>query len=246
MKTVALIPIKLGSVRVPQKNIKPFFDGTPLMHFIQKACLEAKNIDEVYIYCSNEAVKDYVLPGVKFLKRPEYLDGDNINANDFIREFMNTVDADIYVNAHTTSPFAKPETIDECVEKVASGEYDSAFCAEALRTFMWEDGKPINFDPDHFPRTQDLPLIYGETSIASITTSQRQKKLSCRPMLEFVALVYTYELVVTPKVKLHRSEELYNLFFKRMVEKKGFFKDNDLIKTNYEFAGKVIRESLCK
>ena len=42
MKTVALIPIKLGSVRVPQKNIKPFFDGTPLMHFIQKACLEAE------------------------------------------------------------------------------------------------------------------------------------------------------------------------------------------------------------
>ena len=55
-----------------------------------------------------------------------------------------------------------------------------------------------------------------------------------------------YTPFVTPKVKLHRSEELYNLFFKRMVEKKGFFKDNDLIKTNYEFAGKVIRESLCK
>lgn len=107
MKTVALIPIKLGSKRVPGKNIKPFFDGTPLMHFIQKACLEAKNIDEVYIYCSDDAVKDYILPGVKYLKRPEYLDGDNINANDFIKEFMNSVDADIYVNAHTTSPFAK-------------------------------------------------------------------------------------------------------------------------------------------
>ena len=82
--------------------------------------------------------------------------------------------------------------------------------------------------------------------MGSITTSQRQKKLSCRPMLEFVALIYTYELVVTSKVKFHRSEELYNLFFKRMVEKKAFFKDNDLIKTNYEFAGKVIHESLCK
>ena len=31
MKTVALIPIKLGSKRVPGKNIKPFYDGTPLM-----------------------------------------------------------------------------------------------------------------------------------------------------------------------------------------------------------------------
>ena len=39
MKTVALIPIKLGSKRVPGKNIKPFFDGTPLMHFIQNCLL---------------------------------------------------------------------------------------------------------------------------------------------------------------------------------------------------------------
>ena len=31
MKTVALIPIKLGSKRIPGKNIKPFFDGTPLI-----------------------------------------------------------------------------------------------------------------------------------------------------------------------------------------------------------------------
>ena len=37
MKTVAIIPVKLDSKRVPQKNIKPFFDGTPLMYFIQKA-----------------------------------------------------------------------------------------------------------------------------------------------------------------------------------------------------------------
>lgn len=80
----------------------------------------------------------------------------------------------------------------------------------------------------------------------SISTSQRQKKLSCRPMLEFVALIYTYEAVVTQKVKFHRSEELRRLFFERMVEKKDFFKDNDLIKTNFEFAGKIIRESLGK
>lgn len=88
MKTVALIPIKLESTRVPQKNIKPFFDGTPLMHFIQNACLKANTIDEVYVYCSNKEVINYLVPGVRFLKRPEYLDGDNINANDFIREFV--------------------------------------------------------------------------------------------------------------------------------------------------------------
>lgn len=180
MKTVALIPIKLESKRVPGKNIKPFFDGTPLMSFIQQVCLNSDRIDETYIYCSNDAVKEYVLPGVNFLKRPEFLDGDNINANDFIREFMKSVDADIYVNAHTTSPFAKVSTINTCVDKVASGEYDSAFCAESIKVFMWEEGKPINFDPNHFPRTQDLPLIYAETSIAYVFTKETFEKYNRR------------------------------------------------------------------
>ena len=198
MKTVALIPIKLGSKRVPGKNIKPFFDGTPLMSFIQQACLNAKNIDEVYVYCSDDAVIPYVLPGVKYLKRPEYLDGDNINANDFIREFMNSVEADIYVNAHTTSPFAKPETLEELVDKVAGGEFDSAFCAEPIRTFMWENGRPTNFDPDHFPRTQDLPLIYGETSIAYVFTKEsftkHNRRLGSKPFIKEVGKIEAMDI----------------------------------------------------
>ena len=180
MKTVALIPIKLHSSRLPNKNIKPFFDGTPLMTFIQKTCLASSMIDEVYIYCSDESVMPYVIEGVKFLKRPEYLDVDNINANDIIREFMSSVEADIYVNAHTTSPFARTDSINECISRVASGDYDSAFCAEAVRTFMWQDGKPINFDPSHFPRTQDLPLILAETSIAYVFTKETFTKYNRR------------------------------------------------------------------
>lgn len=198
MKTVAVIPIKMGSKRVPGKNIKPFFDGTPLMHFIQRACLDAENIDEVYIYCSDDAVVPYVLPGVKYLKRPDYLDGDDKNANDIIREFINVVDADIYVNAHTTSPFAKVSTIEECVDKVKSGEYDSAFCAEPLRTFMWENGTPINFNPDCFPRTQDLPLIYGETSIAYVFTKKsfimNNRRLGKKPYVKEVSKIEAIDI----------------------------------------------------
>ena len=32
------------------------------------------NIDEVYVYCSNPAVKPYLPEGVKFLQRDERLD----------------------------------------------------------------------------------------------------------------------------------------------------------------------------
>lgn len=56
MKTIALMPIKLGSKRVPQKNIKPFFDGTLLMHFIQKISYNFSDmqylpyIDNIYTF----------------------------------------------------------------------------------------------------------------------------------------------------------------------------------------------------
>lgn len=76
--------------------------------------------------------------------------------------------------------------------------------------------------------------------IPSINQNQRQKKLSCRPMLEFVALLYTYDLVVSDKVKYYRTRELRKLFFNRMMEKKGFFRENELITSNYKFACKVI------
>lgn len=198
MKVVALIPIKLDSKRIPGKNIKPFYDGTPLMYFIQRTCLSARNIDEVYIYCADDKVKEYIIPGVNYLKRPKYLDSDNINANDFIREFMKEIDADIYVNAHATSPFAKVSTIEECVDKVASGEYDSAFCAEAIRTFMWQDGKPINFDPNCFPRTQDLPLIFGETSIAYVFTKEsfikNNRRLGNKPFIKEVGKIEAMDI----------------------------------------------------
>lgn len=218
MKTVAIIPIKLHSTRVPGKNIKPFYDGTPLMAFIQKTCMDARNIDEVYIYCSDDAVIPYVLSGVKYLKRPAYLDGDGINANDFIREFMNDVDADIYVNAHTTSPFARVETIEDLVDKVSSGEYDSAFCAESIKTFMWQNGKPINFDPDHFPRTQDLPLIYGETSIAYVFTKdsflKHNRRLGAHPYIKEVGKIEAMD------IDYPEDFEIANAIYKEIISKR--------------------------
>ena len=153
---------------------------------------------------------------MKFIERPKFLDGDNINANDSIREFMKTIKADIYVNAHTTSPFAKTSTIEDCVEKVASGEYDSAFCAEAIRTFMWENRRPINFDPDHFPRTQDLPIIYGETSIAYVFSSETflkyNRRLGVHPYIKEVDKIEAMD------IDYPEDFEICNAIYKEIIK----------------------------
>jgi CMP-N-acetylneuraminic acid synthetase len=163
MKTVALIPIKLNSQRLPHKNILPIA-GHPLCWHLCNSLVKAKGIDEVYVYCSDEEVTKYLPEGTRFKQREKWLDGDLVKGFDIYREFIKEVDADVYVLAHTTSPFIKVSSIENALSHILSGENDSAFSAERIQTFAWYKGKPINYDLNDVPRTQDMEPIWVETS----------------------------------------------------------------------------------
>ena len=180
MKVIAFIPIKFNSQRVPGKNIKLLFDGTPLMHLIQKTLLKVREIDEIYCYCSNEAVKEYLLDGIQWLKRDSKYDLDNASPNELHESFCKQKKADIYVISHTTSPFTSPESISACIKKVASGGYDSAVLAKELKEFLYKDGKPFNFSLTKIPRTQDLEAIYEEVNGAYVFSKEVMEKYHSR------------------------------------------------------------------
>lgn len=171
MKTVAFIPIKLNSQRLPHKNILPIA-GHPLCWHLCNSLLKVQGIDEVYVYCSDETVMSYLPDGVLFKKRNKSLDGDLVKGFDIYRSFISEVDADIYILAHTTSPFIKSESVETALEKVTNGDYDSAFSAERVQTFAWYKNKPINYDLNDVPRTQDLEPIWVETSAFFIFTKE--------------------------------------------------------------------------
>ncbi|WP_280160495.1 cytidylyltransferase domain-containing protein [Priestia megaterium] len=163
MKTVAFVPIKLNSQRLPHKNILPFGDKPLCWHVINEL-INVKQIDEVYVYCSDEKIINYIPKEAKFLKRNPNLDGDLVKGFDIYKSFIDTVDADIYVLAHTTSPFLKSSTISSALLKMVESNYDSAFSAKKVQTFAWFNNKPINYDLNDIPRTQDIEPIYVETS----------------------------------------------------------------------------------
>ena len=163
MKRVAFVPIRLNSQRVEGKNLREL-GGRPLMTYLLKTLTQVENIDEVYLYCSNPDVQQYLPEGVKFLQRDERLDSNTTLGEEIYDAFTSEVDADIYILAHATSPFIRTATIADAVARVESGEYDSAFSAERVQTFAWWDGKPLNYSLDRVPRTQDLKPVYVETS----------------------------------------------------------------------------------
>ena len=164
MKTIAIVPMKLNNRRLPQKNTKPFTNGKPLCYYILSTLLTVEGIDDVYVYCSNPDIKEFIPNGVKYLRRSESLDQDSTSMTEVLTCFTKEVPADIYVMTHTTAPFMTKESIEKGLEAVELGNYDSAFAAKKLQDFLWKDGKPFNYDLANIPRTQDLPTIYEETS----------------------------------------------------------------------------------
>ena len=163
MKTVAFVPIRLNSKRVVGKNLKMLGDK-PLMCYVLETLIKVKGVDEVFCYCSNEEVIKYLPIGVKFLKRPGFLDKDETLGKEIYEEFTKTVEADVYILAHTTSPFIKVETFENALSKILYENYDSAFSAEKIQTFAWFKGKTLNYELKEIPRTQTIEPVYIETS----------------------------------------------------------------------------------
>lgn len=161
MKTVAFVPIKMNSQRVPHKNVLPIGKHS-LAWYIFESLLNIKGIDEIYVYCSDEEIKNHIPNGVTFLKRDPYLDGNLVKGFEIYERFINDVDADVYVLSHATSPFVKSESIQEALDSILSGECDSAFSAKKIQTFLWNREGPLNYDPNDVPRTQDLDPVYAE------------------------------------------------------------------------------------
>jgi CMP-N-acetylneuraminic acid synthetase len=164
MKIIAVVPMKLNNERLANKNTKPFEKGKPLCSYILETLIKVNEIDEIYVYCSNPKIQEFIPKGIKFLKRSETLDTSSTSMNEVLKCFSEDVDADIYLMTHATSPFVKCSSIENALSEVKSGEYDSALAVHKVQEFLWKDGEPFNYDLSNIPRTQDLPKLFSETS----------------------------------------------------------------------------------
>lgn len=120
MKTVAFVPLRLNSQRVAGKNLR-LLGGEPLMCHILRTLAGIGEIDEVYAYCSDERICEYLPRSVRFLRRSPGLDRDTTLGREIYDSFTADVEADLYVLAHATSPFIRAETVADALRHVRSG-----------------------------------------------------------------------------------------------------------------------------
>lgn len=160
-KVVGLIPIKLNNERLPGKNTK-LLGGRALCQYLFDTVTKVGNLDEVYVYCSDDSICQYIPDGIRFLKRPAELNSNTVKSRQILESFAAQIDADVYALMHVTEPFIKPETIRTSIDQVLSGDYDSAFVAHTIKEFTWYQGRPLNYALTDVVRTQELEPVYVE------------------------------------------------------------------------------------
>ena len=169
MKIVAIVPIKLKSKRLKNKNFKKI-NGRPLYKYLLDK-LKLTNFDEIYVDSNSSEIEEYCkLKNYKFIKRLPKLALDNANGNDLLNYHSTIINADIYFQLFITAPLLKIKTINNCIEKIKkSKKYDSILTSKSVQTWFWYKGKPVNYDPKILPRSQDAhPLVFETTGLYGI------------------------------------------------------------------------------
>jgi CMP-N-acetylneuraminic acid synthetase len=174
-RLTALVPMRHHSQRVPGKNYR-MLAGKPLFHHILETLHAVPEIDRVVVDTDSEPVMDGVrrfFPQVTLIERPDHLRADDVPMNDILLYDTAQVEADLYLQTHSTNPLLKAETISGAVQAFTSSypEHDSLFSVTRRQTRLYfQDGSAVNHNPRELIQTQNLPPVYEENSCLYLFT----------------------------------------------------------------------------
>jgi CMP-N-acetylneuraminic acid synthetase len=191
-RIAAFVPMRHDSERVKGKNYR-LLGGRPLYHHIVSSLLACPQIDEVVIDTDSSLIATEAkstFPEVRILPRPEHLLGGDVPMNHILLNDVEQIEADLYIQTHSTNPLLRAETIGAALEMFlnARDRYDSLFTVTPLYTRLWTpDGGAINHDPQVLLRTQDLPPVMEENSCLYVfdgeTLRVHENRIGERPLL---------------------------------------------------------------
>ncbi len=172
VKNLAIIPARIGSKRIPKKNIKKFF-GKPIIEYTIQHAISSGLFDEIHISTDSNEVTSYcekfnLYP--KFL-RSKKLSEDNSCLNDVISFVLNEYEKRNFVFENicllwATAPLRKPNDLIKSFKFLKNGKMNAIVAVSnfdlpvqcSMKT--GKDGflKPL-FPNDFWKSSRDFPNI---------------------------------------------------------------------------------------
>ena len=216
MKIAAIVPMRHSSERVPGKNYRNFA-GKPLYAHVIESLLACEAISQVVIDTDSPVILEDAarrFPSVTLLERPDHLRAGEIPMNDVLLNTIRQLDADFFLQTHSTNPLLTAGSIHRGVEFFLKNYpiYDSLFTVTRLQTRLWDQlARAVNHNTNILLRTQDLPPIYEENSCMYIFTKdileRKHNRIGDRPYLLEISKEEAQDIDV--EIEFRMAEFLY-------------------------------------
>lgn len=159
MKIIAMIPARLGSQRLKQKNLREI-DGVPLITRAIRKCKAAECFSEVWVNSESLVFEEIAkAEGANFHHRPENLGDNNATSEDFVFEFLEKNECDYLVQVHSIAPLLSQEEVKSFTETFVDSEHDVLLSCIHDQIECAYDGAPINFNFSEKTNSQDLKPV---------------------------------------------------------------------------------------
>ncbi len=168
-KSIAIIPARGGSKRIPKKNIK-LFHGQPLLAYSIKTAQESGLFDKIVVSTDDEEIAKVAQSnGAEVLKRPKELADDFTGTGAVVKHALSIYKGyDFCCTIYATAPLLQAKYLKEGLEKLQKSDAVMAFSITSMpfpiqRTFKIKEGRCEMFTPEHFyTRSQDLEEAYQD------------------------------------------------------------------------------------
>ena len=174
-KTIAIIPARGGSKRLPGKNSMMLGDLPLIAHSILYAKQYAE-LDAVYVSTDDASIKAAALQyGALVVDRPKHLAGDFEPTVSALRHVLESIDETVenVVLLQATNPLRPKELLKNAFDVFIKNEVDSLFTVTQSHHKLGKiaDNKFLPFNYTIGQRSQDLEPLYYENGLLYITKS---------------------------------------------------------------------------
>ena len=169
-KVSALIAVRSGSVRVKNKNIRPFNEST-LLELKIKQLQSVKEINDVVVNSNSDEMLSIAKNlGAKTVKRDDYYASNTISMSSVFEDMAKNMDCENILYANCTNPLVSTNSYSDAIRIFLNNTsaYDSLVSCHDIKEFLYLDGKALNYDPMNQPRSQDLPNVVALNFAISI------------------------------------------------------------------------------
>lgn len=170
MKIVTIIPARGGSKGIPLKNIRSV-GGVPLISRAVESSVKCNRISKTYVSTDSELIAAKArLSGADIIWRTQEISNDVASSESVLLFSIGQMSEkpDLVVFLQCTSPFIKPEYIEEMIDDLISTNSDSALAVVKNHHFIWRsndlgEAYGVNHDGKNRLRRQDMQPEFMET-----------------------------------------------------------------------------------